>query len=229
MRSLGERATLVALKELALGVREEPDGSNTGLRIRDYLAGCRRKGTERELGLTVSNWCMAFVSFCMVHAREEDEKLPHGYRAGVVEAVADAMDPQDVWSGRWHPVRSVRNGEWFPEMGDLAVFDRSKPKSQDPKGTTAWWRHVNRVIAEDKGVFAAVGGNQENTITISAHRIDEPKLLGFIQYPSPYTALYIEGASQIVPITDEERKSVENMVAMWNDDYVRKYVWGVKD
>src|SRR5690606_34067006 len=38
--SLGMRALAFALREWCAGVREEPPGSNSGPRIRDYLAPC---------------------------------------------------------------------------------------------------------------------------------------------------------------------------------------------
>jgi hypothetical protein len=180
MESLGKRALDVAFKEL--GVAEDPPHSNTGPRIREYLKPCVRGDKNQLLGLTASNWCMAFSSWCMSMALEDGEMPPHGYRAGVVEAVADVRSPHAKFSGVWRPVETVRKKLWTPFEGDLAIWDRS---TTDPN--TSWWRHVNRVVKYDAGVgeFDTIGGNERDQVRVAAHHVSEVKLLGFIAYPQP--------------------------------------------
>ena len=82
---------------------------NTSDEVANYLRPCLRDvdgdGELDLLGLTVGNWCAAFVSACAKECLLPGERMPHEYRAGVVELVADAKK-----RGRWHSVSEVREG-----------------------------------------------------------------------------------------------------------------------
>ena len=99
MATLGERALKIAIQEI--GVREQPDGSNTGPRVREYQAATWLPGTGWP-------WCAAFCGWAYRHA---------GY-----------VFP-DRSAGAWDLVdRAVRNG-WAVTVtaagarpGDLVAF-----------------------------------------------------------------------------------------------------------
>jgi hypothetical protein len=144
--------------------------------VREYLAPCVRRATGAKLGLTSGNWCAAAVCAALEACRRPGERAPHGYRAAVVELVQDLMA-----EGLWRPVDVVRAGRWRPQTGDLAIYDRSVPGRAD----TAWWRHVNRVVLwREDGTFQTNGGNEAGGgWAIDEHRVGEPRLLGFGEYP----------------------------------------------
>jgi hypothetical protein len=127
--------------------------------------------------------CAALVCWCTKQATRTTDDPPHGYRAGVVELVADVKDTDAKWSGRWHNVKEVREGKWTPKPGDLAIYDRSNPT----KPETSWWRHVNRVVSYSiaEQSFTTVGGNEQQKITLAVQSIHQTRLLGFIAYPQP--------------------------------------------
>ncbi len=225
--TLGERALAVARAELLAGVREHPFGSNTGPRVLEYLAPCRRHGTEQLLGLKASNWCMAFASWCMHQAMLDGELPAHGYRAGVVEAVADAVDPAGPWTGRWRPAALVRSGEWLPELGDLAIYDRS----QAGKPETSWWRHVNRVSGITPSGYTAIGGNEGDRVNESAHRFDSTRLLGFIEYPcEPSRHRLREAIGEVVAYapSPQERERILALVGVTLDGIIRDSIWSLE-
>jgi len=215
VRSIGERALDVAMNEV--GVLEDPPGSNSGKRVKEYLAPCVRGDRNTLLHLTASNWCMAFSSWCMQQALFPHEKAPHGYRAGVIEAVADVRDPQSPWSGKWHDVKEVRSGVWRPNPGDLAIYDRSIPSRPD----TSWWRHVNRVISfSDDGLFRTVGGNEAQRVKVAEQTIDKVSLLGFIAYPQPK-----EPATKEL-LTTDEKVQLAHLVYLTIDGMLRESIHG---
>ena len=214
---LGERCVEIALKEV--GVAEDPPGSNSGPRVCDYLAGCERGDNGTKLHLRASNWCMAFQSWCCYRALYSTETPPHGWRAGVVEAVADARDPQRHWTGRWKPVADARSGIWVPNVGDLAIWDRSDPS----KPETSWYRHVNRVVQFDSdGLFTTVGGNEMDRVRIGQQTIQSAKLLGFIAYPQ------LDGPPATDMLSDAERREMQNQVAISLDGILRESLWDDK-
>jgi len=222
MTTLGQRCVDVAMAEFKAGVREVPAGSNSGPRVREYLAPCVRGDRNVRLGLTASNWCMAFASWCLYQAlRSTDKAPPHGYRAGVVEALADAQDPNARWTGRWKPIIDVRSGVWFPKPGDLAIYDRSQHGRPD----TSWWRHVNRVVSFDmpSGDFVTVGGNELQKVHVGTQQLSNVKLLGFVAYPRE------EKIEQSKPLlTSVERTQIAHMVFLSIDGMMRDSLYDGK-
>lgn len=162
--SLGQRALEIAVKEL--GVKETPTHSNTGPRIKEYLAKCERNG--KLVGLTAGNWCAAFASWCGFNACQPGEKPPHLYRCAVAELWKDAMA-----SGTAKPVN------YIPKLGDLAIFKRS---GQDPtKGAEG---HVARVstVPDKDGNFQTLDGNHSDCVEYVNRKLDAD-LVGWIAYP----------------------------------------------
>lgn len=217
MKSLGERSLDVAWTELRSGVREDPVGSNTGPRVKEYLVPCLRGDRNVKLNLVASNWCSAFACWCQMKALEEGEQPAHGYRAGVVELVADAIDDKALWTGAWIPIAKVIDEEETPKIGDLAIYDRSVLGRPE----TSWWRHVNRVCRYDKetGLFAAIGGNERQKVSLSEQTITNSRLLGFLSYPG--------AKKEPKPaISDEERAQLAKQVYLSIDGILRDSVWG---
>lgn len=210
-----------AMAEYKAGVKEMPPGSNSGPRVIDYLSPCVRGDRNLRLGLTASNWCMGFASWCLFETlRPTDKAPPHGYRAGVIEAVADVKDVNAKWTGLWKPVAAVRSGLWFPQVGDLAIYDRSLPGRSD----TSWWRHVNRVVKFDEpsGEFVTIGGNERQKVNIDTQSIENVKLLGFIAYPQ-------EARMPAKPmLTSAERVQIANMVFLSIDGMLRDSLYDGK-
>lgn len=174
--SLGERCVAFSENEMQNGVKEDKPNSFTSPRIREYLAPCRRRGSEALLGLKAGNYCAASVCFALQESLLPEETPPHGYRAGVVEVVADMQE-----KGLWHSIASVRNGQYRPKKGDVVVFDRSNPANP----STSWQRHIARFYDEDgQGNFRTIDGNSDGGWKINNHSFTKsPKLLGFGEYP----------------------------------------------
>lgn len=218
MATLGERCLDVALAEFDAGVCEEPPGSNTSPRIREYLAPCVRGDRNINLNLVASNWCCAFASWCCHQAVNlHDRAPPHGYRAGVIELIADVLDPHARWTGLWKPIAEVRSGLWVPKPGDLAIYDRSDPGRPE----TSWWRHVNRVVSfePDAGTFVTIGGNENQMITIDEQPMLKHNLLGFIAYPQDR---HIQSKEML---SEDERSRIVQLVYQTIDGMLRESVW----
>jgi hypothetical protein len=218
MKSLGLRCVEVA--ENLFWVRENPLGSNSGPEIARFFAPCTRGDTETKLGLKSGNWCAAFACYCMKKALAEGEPEPHGYRAGVVEIVADVSRKDEYYKSKWHPVSQVRNGTFSPAVGDLAIYDRSVTGRPE----TSWWRHVNRVTSYRGSTYTAIGGNENNGVRLASYDIEEQKLLGFIAYPRPPVEVqraHIPSPEEHI-FTPEERQEIWNNVALCLDELSRK-------
>lgn len=211
---------------LEMGVREVPPGSNTSARIKEYLKGCVRGPTNTPVNMLASNWCSAFAGWCQAQALHPGEAPAHGWRIGVLEMEQDMRDPQGRFSGHWHPIEQVRSGLWLPTVGDLAIYDRSLPVSQDPKRETTWWRHVSRIVEYRlSGDFTTVGGNEQDQVRLSEANVDHPRLLGFGAYP----AWKGPGASPSptrVLLTDREKRELQAEVALSLDGIIRASVHG---
>ena len=178
-KPLGVRALYFSLSEKAKGVKEVPHGSNSGPEIKEYFKHATRniKGIDQRLGITSGNWCAVSACYATKQALLKDETMPHGYRAGVIELVQDSMT-----EGAWKTATQIRSKQYTMQQGDLAVFDRSVPG----KKHTSWWRHVARVETEvgtDKKSFRTLGGNENNTYTLTPRDITSSKFLGCIAYP----------------------------------------------
>lgn len=169
--SLGQRCVEWSLSKV--GVSESPPGSNSGPEISLWLSECVRGDNNQKLGITKGNWCAAFASAALEACLSPGDERPHMRRCSVAELMADAMACH-----AWVPIDLVRLGEYTPEPGDLACYDRSDPT----KPETSWYKHVNRVVAWHGETYDAVGGNENNAVRTSEQRADNPKLLGFITY-----------------------------------------------
>lgn len=172
--TLGERAVEWCLREASQ--YPCPSAARKAL----YLAGCERGG--KRLGLKAGNHCAAAQSAAaFMVARAGEETVPHAWRAGAKELMADART-----QGAWLPVAAVKSGAERPSPGDLAIYDRSDPKRPE----TAWWGHVDRVVAVEADRYRAIGANEgpkgewRDEWTAFAH----PRILGFVRYPAAEAA-----------------------------------------
>lgn len=141
--TLAERALAVAVDQL--GIAEVPFGSNTGPRVREYLAGCERAG--HKLGLTTANWCAAFVGWCDAQAAQEAEDVPT-WRAAVAELWADA-----------EAAGEAQGPDYEPNPGDLVIFGRD---GHDPR--QGGEGHVGRVERYGDGELVTIEGNSRNAV-----------------------------------------------------------------
>lgn len=175
--TLGERCVAFAENELHNGVKEDSPGSFTSPRIREYFSICTREmnGKDTRVVFTKGNWCAASASFCLSHSILPGDIKPHGYRLGVVEIVTDLQR-----KGLWRLTQEVVDGKYKIKVGDLIIFDRSQPG----KPETAWYRHIGRVYDISADKFSCISGNSGGCWRISSHKLSQPNLLGFGQYPS---------------------------------------------
>ena len=230
MRSLGQRSLDIAQRELLLGVRERPPGSNNGPEIRKYLQPCVRDivtqvgstTTTRTVNLNLqsSNWCCAFACYCHANALRTGERPVHGYRAGVIELVAD-VKVGEGYTGRWLDVADVRSGKLVPTQGDLAVYTRAVQGRPD----TAWWRHVNRVESWHVDHFIAIGGNELQKIRRSKVLVSNSRLLGFIAYPPMNVDGLTRTPSSRPMLSEDERQEILHQVAVSLDGILRNSIW----
>lgn len=167
---LRERCLLLSLDEMRW-VREEPPGSNTSHRIREYLAGCISRDTGRQLGLRAASWCAASASWVALQCVLDGERIPHSWRAAGVDIQKDARA-----NGSWREAKLVRAGAWTPKPGDLAIFTRGDPRS--------WTRHVARVESPPSaaGIFSTIGGNEDSQWRRTSRNLSDIELLGFVDY-----------------------------------------------
>lgn len=214
MATLGERCVDHALTYL--GHAEVPPGSNESDLIRQWRAPCVRRDTGVLLRLPPSNWCAMFQCAMLEEAIQSDERPPHGYRAGVVEIVADAGDDLNFES-TFRPVTAWRLGDWEPLPGDLVIWDRSVRGRPE----TSWWRHVNRVVRKiDVGELETVGGNENQRVQLGKAMDTDPKLLGFVEYPRAVQPV----ATPV--LSDSEIAQIRAMVALGIDGMIREALYG---
>ena len=156
----GERMVAWSLAEMAANVGEEPPGSNTGRRIREYLAPCERNG--RLLGLRWGAWCAAAAcAAARAVARPGDLVLP--YRAAGLDMMGDLEA-----AGRLHPKGSA----YTPKIGDLAFYLRP--------GGPAWGRHVTRLKTPVvDGNFDTIAGNEAGRWRVTSRSVADPLLVAF--------------------------------------------------
>jgi hypothetical protein len=197
--SLGQRCVAFAEFEMANGVGEDRPNSFTSPRLREYFKICTRlvNGKETPIGLsfTSGNWCSAGVSFCLQQSILPGETLPHGFRLGVVEVIADM---QRV--GTYRPIDHARRGLYHLKVGDPIFFDRSNPKNP----ASAWWRHIGRVYAVlGNGKFVCISGNNGGKWRLSEHNLGQTTLIGFGEYPP---------ANMVAP-----QQTLNNVPIDWNN------------
>lgn len=169
-KTLGERCVEFSYAEMHADVKEEPLGSNTSPRIREYLDGGMRDGAK--LGLTSGAWCAAAACFAMQSSLLPGEKPIHPWRVSGVEMMDDARDGL-----KWRPKHLVGDGGWWPMAGDLVVLHRGT------KGS--WTRHVARVVTppDNTGAYLTIGGNEADRWGITSRTLNDSSLYGFIEYP----------------------------------------------
>lgn len=161
--SLGARCLAWSLAHL--GVTEDPIASNTGPRIREWLAPCERDG--KPLNLTCGEWCAAFVCAAQAAALLDHEAVQHPYVASGIE-----LERHFQSTGQWLSAADARAGRGTPSPGDIMVLRRGPP------GT--WKRHVCRVATPvDHGRFTTIGGNEDHSVRLVARRMNDDALLGF--------------------------------------------------
>jgi hypothetical protein len=220
--TLGERAVEFSLAEMENGVVEEPFGSNTGPRIREYLGGATRtiNGREVTLGLTAGLWCAAAACFAAEQsALPGDEPIPHAWRVSGIEIERDAKS-----KGKFYPRLTAMHGEWFAKRGDLCILQRGKVKD--------WRRHVCRVIEppDGNGQYVTIGGNENNAWHITERTVYDkhltvPALIGFVEYPrarqtqhDPQTAARL---SRLISDLEDGKEGLEHALALahewWTD------------
>jgi hypothetical protein len=169
--TLGERCLAWCLEEMA------SHATPSAQRIAEYHAVAVRNG--KLLGIKRGNHCASAQSLAMVESSLPGDVRPHEPRAAAVELQLDAQR-----LGRWRSIADVRAGKWLPAPGDLAIYDRSVAG----KASTAWQRHVDRVVrvSDDRKSYENVGANETNAGAWKREwtPLSHPKLLGFIEYPA---------------------------------------------
>lgn len=165
--SLGRLALEVALGELDARVREEPPGSNSGPRIREYLSGCERDG--KPVSIPAGDWCAAAITWClMMAARAAGVASPILRRLAVREATADG-----IAAGLW---RSKASG-YIPQPGDLTVYTRVAGESP----LTGGRGHINIVAhVDDATTYVTIDPNAGVEWARKTRRFDDLSLLGWI-------------------------------------------------
>ncbi|MBU0572053.1 MAG: hypothetical protein KJ995_08250 [Candidatus Omnitrophica bacterium] len=186
--TLGERALEWSKLEEQDGVCEEPLGSSTGKRIREYFAPATRviKGQEVKLGLRKGHWCAVACCAATYAVLLDDEVAPTAYRCSGFELENDAKA-----SGLWRPKALVLDGGWVPAPGDVCILDRGG----------GWKRHVARVVHAGNSSFVTLGGNEQNRWRFSDRRYDNEDLLGFIEFPRPYAVLSASEATRLYELS----------------------------
>lgn len=170
--SLGARCLLWCENELAAGVQEEPAGSNTGPRIREYFAPAMRDG--RRLGLKKGAWCVVAQCAALEACLLPGEPRPHSYVVSGVELEQSARD-----AGTWRDA-----GGYEPRPGDLAVMRREGSGSDDDRDASGWFRHVPRVRDwRDVWNWTTLGANEANGWRRSLHTGGIGLVVGWVAYP----------------------------------------------
>lgn len=127
----GARALLVAEREL--GVKEDPSGSNTGPRVKQY----QNAATPRTTGYP---WCAAFVTWCL---REVGWKQSGWNLAYCPAWAATAL------AGK-HGMHVIGHAQ--VEAGDVVIYDWNKDRVADHIGFT------RGAVGKD-GKFPTIEGN----------------------------------------------------------------------
>jgi len=161
--SLGARCLAWSMAQL--GVTEEPLGSDTGPKIRAWLAPCEHEG--KPLALTAADWCAAFVCAGQAASLLEGEAPLHPYVAAGIE-----LERHFQATGRWLSAADARTGRRLPGPGDVVVLSRGAPGG--------WERHVCRIATPiQSGRFTTVGGNEADGVRLTERRLADTSLRGF--------------------------------------------------
>jgi hypothetical protein len=139
----------VARGELAARVREVPAGSNDGPALRGYAARLHVAGGAWSPGWA---WCALFAWWCADAA---------GIRLPPVVAV-HALVEWAIAEGRW------RDRDVIPAPGWLAVYRRA---GADPRHGGEG--HVEIVEDFEGPAHGGIGGNVNNRVSLTAHRLDD--------------------------------------------------------
>ena len=163
-------------------VVEVPANSNTGPRIRDYLAPALRRvagGPDVPLHLTVANWCVAIQCAAARACAKPGEVIPHSYRVSGIELEQDAQEKYTDGSSWWVPIEAAQSGAWKVQVGALALLERDDPKVRGDE----WQRHLVRVSKAGPGSrILTLGGNEGNTFDADPSGVRR-RILGFVAYP----------------------------------------------
>ena len=169
-----------AEREIAAGVHEVPDGSNSGPRVSQYLARCVRGGIWQDGELVGEHfigtpahpfdgapWCSGAVGLCDEAAARPGDRIPP-WRASVYERIVDAKA-----MGTWHPI----GDGYVPQVGDHGVFARD---GQEPE--RGGHGHINWVtlVTLEAGVFATLDPNHNNGWGRVTRNLNDKDLRGFV-------------------------------------------------
>ena len=173
--TLGERAAAYCEAQMRMANPPTPPMIAAWLRLSVRQGGPIWTADTPDQALAGLNFCAAAQSAALLAVANADDELPHMARAGVVELVSDALE-----RSRWHEVSEVRAGVWAPQVGDLAIYDRSVPGRSE----TSWWRHVDRVLDSLSSTGCrTIGANEgQDMWRVESLEWSNPKLLGFISY-----------------------------------------------
>lgn len=200
--SLGKRCVLFSENEMRNKVCEDKSHSYSSPRIREYFSICTRNinGKEVPIPLKSGNWCAAAGSYALYSCILPGEFLPHKYRVGVVEVVADLQ-----LNNLWIDIKKARQDFAILKVGDVVVFDRSRPNEPDTK----WFRHFARIYDLGKdGSFQCISGNSGGCWRITNHNLSQNILLGFGSYPS---------LNNLITANDDK-----NVDEFWSDEDIIK-------
>ena len=168
-QSLGQRCVEWCRQAMA---KENPPSAAT---LALWFSHAERNG--KKLGITRGNHCAIAQSVAALESTSKGENIPHRPRAAAKELRDDARS-----RGAWHDRAEVLAGTYTPNVGDLAVYDRSQPGRPETK----WWGHVDRVSAVFAASFENIGANEGPGGSWRVQRTDfsHPSLLGFVAYPT---------------------------------------------
>lgn len=221
MKTLRQRALDWCQDEFDRGVRSPRfPAPNKSERVAEYLAGCVRGDKDGDgvldadigkwLAKAGGNWCAASQGACLNAVARPGDIIPHFWRAGVVEIVADAKA-----KGLYIEAADWLLGNVVPLPGDLAIWHRP--------GGAGWWRHVNRVREIDLAskTLVTIGGNESRSWRISTQSWSkvENLLLGFVSYPE--TPVVDEEPSDSHFLSDEERADLLAQIAECTAELMR--------
>lgn len=155
----GRRLDVLRVACTEVGVEEEPDGSNTGPRVKDYLDGWTPPPP----------WCALFVSWCLRRAAGGDEKKalafpPHRSRASVTKIAAwgaanGKLRREPRFAGKQAEVLASCDDVSEPRAGDMFLMLRA-----GAEGVDSGRGHTGFVLAVEPDHVVTVEGNCANAV-----------------------------------------------------------------